>query len=264
MRLRTIVPTVAAIAALTCGVIAAGAATAAPGPAVPDAVPAAAHTWDSPIGVLAHNNAGSGHFCTGSVVNSPHHNIVLTAAHCVVTDVNLKNPIWFLPDFANGSPNDTYGRWQVSRVIIPSGYVQLPSSPYDYAFLVLKPFRGGNAQDRTGALSPVANVAVHNTPATIAGYNKTMGSLSWCQSKINVTHFSPPLNQYEYGNCAKTSTDPEGLWDGTSGGPFIETGTTRVIGLMGGYEQGGSTRWTEYSALLGNDFSALYNQAKAA
>lgn len=263
MRLRTIVPAVVAVAGLTCGVVAAGAAIAAPGPAVqPAAAPAAAKTWDSPIGVLAHNNAGSGHYCSASVVNSAHHNVVLTAAHCVWNDVNLKNPIWFLPDFANGRPNDTYGRWQVTKVIISSKYRHLTSSPYDFAFLVLKPFQGGNAQDRTGALNPAANVNAHNTATTIAGYNGNMGSLSWCRSQTNIA--KPGGVSYLYGKCAKASSDPEGLGDGTSGGPFIETGTTRVVGIMGGFDQGGPDAWNEYSAWFQGDFVSLYNQAKVA
>ena len=263
MRLRTIIPAVAAAAALTCGVLAAGAAVAAPGPATrPSAAPAAAQTWNSPIGTLAHNNAGTGHFCSASVVNSPHHNVVLTAAHCVYNDVNLKTPIWFLPDFANGKPNDTYGRWQVSKVIISGNYRHLASSPYDYAFLVLKPFKGGNAQDRTGALIPLANIGPLDTPVTIAGYNNNMASLSWCGSQVNIAR--PGGVSYLYGKCGRSGTDPEGLDNGTSGGPFIENGTKRVIGIMGGYLQGGPDPWNEYSAWFQGDFVNLYNRALAA
>lgn len=51
---------------------------------------------------------------------------------------------------------------------------------------------------------------------------------------------------------------------GTSGGPWISTATGAVIGLIGGYQEGGDTPDTSYSALFDHTITALYATAVAA
>jgi hypothetical protein len=60
-----------------------------------------------------------------------------------------------------------------------------------------------------------------------------------------------------------------GYPDGTSGGPFLaevgsSTGRGTVLGVLGGFQQGGSTPDVSYSARLTARTQALYNQADAA
>jgi hypothetical protein len=62
--------------------------------------------------------------------------------------------------------------------------------------------------------------------------------------------------------------DCGGYTDGTSGGPFLSqvdpsTGQGQVLGIIGGYEQGGNTPQVSYSAVLGSNAAALYKQAVA-
>src|ERR1700760_2910197 len=85
---------------------------------------AALKTWSTPIGVIASNNAGAGHYCSASVVDSPHGNVVLTAAHCVWNTNPAATPVWFLPNFHNGAADDTYGRWRVTKIVVPPKYQQ--------------------------------------------------------------------------------------------------------------------------------------------
>jgi len=222
----------------------------------------AARSWSTPIGVIAPNNLGIGHYCSASVVDSPHHNVVLTAAHCVWNTDPAKTAVWFLPAFNNGAASNTYGHWRVVKIIVPPQYIQWRNThpapagedrtnPYDYAFLIVD----GDVQGRTGALSPVVNGAAHDTPTTVAGYNASGGSLSSCRSAAN--RWAYQGNWYLKVDCPSVS-----LSDGTSGGPFIETGTDRVIGVMGGYQEGGPTPYTDYSSLFQADFSAAYDLAK--
>jgi hypothetical protein len=60
-----------------------------------------------------------------------------------------------------------------------------------------------------------------------------------------------------------------GYPDGTSGGPFLArvdpaTGRGTVIGVIGGYQQGGATADVSYSARLTTRTRALYRLAVAA
>jgi hypothetical protein len=62
--------------------------------------------------------------------------------------------------------------------------------------------------------------------------------------------------------------DCDGYTDGTSGGPFLSdvdpaTGQGLVIGVIGGYQQGGDVPQVSYSAVLGANAAALYEQAVA-
>jgi hypothetical protein len=62
--------------------------------------------------------------------------------------------------------------------------------------------------------------------------------------------------------------DCGGYPNGTSGGPFLSqvdpsTGQGQVIGVIGGYEQGGNTPEVSYSAVLGSNAAALYQRAVA-
>ena len=60
--------------------------------------------------------------------------------------------------------------------------------------------------------------------------------------------------------------DCDGYSDGTSGGPFLSevdqaTGQGLVIGVIGGYQQGGDTPDVSYSPVLGTNAAALYRKA---
>jgi len=62
--------------------------------------------------------------------------------------------------------------------------------------------------------------------------------------------------------------DCGGYTNGTSGGPFLAdvnplTGQGTVIGVIGGYEQGGLTPQISYSSMFGANVAALYRQAVA-
>jgi predicted small secreted protein len=48
-----------------------------------------------------------------------------------------------------------------------------------------------------------------------------------------------------------------------SPGPATVRGTGRIVGVIGGYQQGGNTAGISYSAYLGNAIKQLYRQASA-
>ena len=60
--------------------------------------------------------------------------------------------------------------------------------------------------------------------------------------------------------------DCPGYTDGTSGGPFLtdvkaSTGDGQVIGVIGGYQQGGDTPSVSYSSQFRANIAALYKTA---
>jgi hypothetical protein len=71
--------------------------------------------------------------------------------------------------------------------------------------------------------------------------------------------FSPTQLEFDCG----------GYTDGTSGGPFLanvsaSSGQGTVIGVIGGYEQGGDLPQVSYSVAFGAAVAVLYQTAKAA
>ena len=62
--------------------------------------------------------------------------------------------------------------------------------------------------------------------------------------------------------------DCGGYTNGTSGGPFLvkvhaATGLGTVLGVIGGYQEGGDTPSVSYSARFGQQVRSLYNEAVA-
>jgi hypothetical protein len=62
--------------------------------------------------------------------------------------------------------------------------------------------------------------------------------------------------------------DCGGYPDGTSGGPFLvrldqATGQGTVIGIIGGYEQGGYTTAVSYSVVFSQEVQSLYRIAES-
>ncbi|GAB3898622.1 trypsin-like peptidase domain-containing protein [Kibdelosporangium lantanae] len=218
---------------------------------------AVATDWTTPIGALG-PDAQPGrypHSCTAAVVHSPHHNVIMTAAHCL--HPNMK----FYPHFNHGKPDSAYGTYTVKAVIIPTEYVNYEEShqdknnPYDFAFAVVQPEPNKkNVEDRTGALYPVVNPTAPNTPTSIGGYNQNSPNMSSCRGTARLVEWS----QYRY-----VRVDCNGMNGGTSGSPFVVDNTRNVIGLMGGFDRGGdSTPGRNYSAHFSTIFAKYYAQAQ--
>jgi V8-like Glu-specific endopeptidase len=190
------------------------------------------------------------HSCTASVVASPKGDLVITAAHCV----SGSGQYAFVPGYRNGSA--PYGIWKVSRVFVARAWATSANVNYDVAFLVVgQAGNGQSIQDVTGAerlgtgWGPVQAVQVIGYPA----------STNW-PITCRATTRAFGRDQIEF-DCA-------GYTDGTSGGPFLAqvnpaTGLGTVIGVIGGYEQGGSTPSVSYSSRFGSAVAALYQLAVA-
>jgi V8-like Glu-specific endopeptidase len=204
------------------------------------------------VGALFTTSAGQlgKHFCTASVVDSPAGDLVLTAAHCVT---GTSGTIDFVPGYDDGAT--PYGVWTVTRVYVDQAWRSSARQDDDFAFLrVSDPSSSIPVEDETGAEKLVTGTPAVHQRVRVIGYPDTANQPITCQNSLR----EPMDDQLEFDCGAYT--------DGTSGGPFLtqvdaSTGQGQVIGVIGGYQQGGNTPAVSYSAVLGSNAAALYKQA---
>ena len=193
------------------------------------------------------------HFCTASVVNSPHGDLVITAAHCV-SGISISGNVAFVPGYHAGVA--PYGVWTVTKVYVDASWAASSDPDDDVAFL-----RVGQAgstvpiQDVTGAEQLKTGTPARQLVEVI-GYPDSSDEAIACRNWTR----QPMPHQLEF--------DCGGYTDGTSGGPFLagvnpRNGRGTVIGVIGGYEQGGLTPQVSYSAMFGANVEALYREAVA-
>jgi hypothetical protein len=191
------------------------------------------------------------HFCTASVINSPHGDLIITAAHCVS---GTMAGVAFVPGYDAGVA--PYGVWAVTRVYVDASWSASSNPDDDVAFLrVSRAGSGVPIQDVTGA-----DQLGTGTPARqlveVIGYPNSSDEAIACRNWTR----EPMPDQLEF--------DCGGYTDGTSGGPFLagvnpRTGRGTVIGVIGGYQLGGLTPQVSYSAMFGANVAALYQEAVA-
>jgi V8-like Glu-specific endopeptidase len=190
------------------------------------------------------------HFCTASVVNSSVKDLVITAAHCL----HGKQPgqVAFVPGYHRH--REPYGAWTVTQVFVDAAWASSANPNDDVAFLVVsQPGNSTPVQELTGG----ENLATGWKAAQLV---RVIGYPDGRQRPITCTARTRPFGsrQMEF--------DCGGYTDGTSGGPFLAnmhraTGLGAVIGVIGGYEQGGDTPSVSYSARFGQAVRDLYDKA---
>jgi Trypsin len=86
------------------------------------------------------------HFCTASVVNSPHGDLIITAAHCV----SGTSGVVFVPGYVRGAA--PYGVWTVTKIYTDRSWTSSSDPDDDVAFLrVSQPGSIVPIEDVTGA-----------------------------------------------------------------------------------------------------------------
>ena len=190
------------------------------------------------------------HFCTASVVNSPVKDLVITAAHCL--QGRQPGQVAFVPQYHRH--HQPYGSWTVTRVFVDAAWANSQNPNDDVAFLVVS---------QPGSPKPVQELTSGENLATgwkAAQLVTVIGYPDGRQRPITCTARTRPFGtrQMEF--------DCGGYTDGTSGGPFLAnlhpaTGLGAVIGVIGGYEQGGDTPSVSYSARFGRAVRDLYDKA---
>jgi V8-like Glu-specific endopeptidase len=204
------------------------------------------------VGALFTTSGGrlGSHFCTASVIDSPNGDLVITAAHCVSGTF----AVVFVPGYDAGQA--PYGVWTVTRVYVDASWSSSSDPDDDVAFLRVGqpgstvPIEEVTGADRLETGSPARQLV------EVIGYPDSADQAITCRNWTR----EPMADQLEF--------DCGGYTDGTSGGPFLasvdpRTGRGTVIGVIGGYEQGGLTPQVSYSAMFGANVMALYQAAVA-
>lgn len=210
---------------------------------------------DPPVGALFSMSDGhlESHFCTASVIDSPAGDLLVTAAHCVsgYSDTSPAGLV-FVPAFDSGKA--PYGIWTVTRIFVDSSWAASSDPDDDVAFLkVSQPGSSFSIQDiiggeRLGIGQPAGGIV------RVTGYPNDQQQPISCQNQVSA--FGPGQLEFDCGNFT----------DGTSGSAFLAdvnpaTGEGTVIGVLGGYQQGGETPEVSYAAVFGGGVQALYDTA---
>ena len=190
------------------------------------------------------------HFCTASVVDSPAGDLIVTAAHCM--NGRAAKQIAFIPGYSHGI--DPFGIWTVRRIIENKSWVSTADPDDDFAFLVVhQTGANGGVEELTGGETVGDDVSAGRM-VKVAGYPDDEDGLISCEN----TALEYSATQYQF--------DCGGFTDGTSGSPLLADGTDgtdTVIGVIGGYQQGGDTASVSYAAKFSLNLSALYQDALA-
>ncbi|MFJ3789094.1 trypsin-like serine peptidase [Kitasatospora sp. NPDC090091] len=222
--------------------------TAAPAPAAePGTTAVAPATAEAAtVGALFAGAVAAGnHFCTASVLDSPTGNLLLTAAHCLDGTAGVT----FAPGYRDGRA--PYGTWRVTAIHTTDGWSRDGDQDEDFAILETATADGRRIEDVVGA-----NRLGTDEPfgATVRLYGYPGDS----ESPLLCTNSTSRHSTYQ------RAIDCPGYPGGTSGGPWIDTATGRVIGIIGGFQEGGDTEDTSYDAYFDHTIAALYAEAVAA
>ena len=198
----------------------------------------------------ASNGTLGRHFCTGTVVDSPKGDVVVTAAHCI-TD-QPPGSIAFVPGYHNGKV--PIGVWVVEKVFVDSAWTTSLDPDHDFAFLVVS---RSDSQSRLQALTGGMRLGSGEVPrrsASVTGYPSSSETAIACRNVL--LRFSS--TQLEF--------DCDGYTNGTSGSAVVvdadaATGLGTVVGVIGGYQQGGNTPSVSYAAAFNATTKALCQQA---
>lgn len=206
------------------------------------------------VGALFTTSAGSlgQHYCTASVIDSPGGDLAITAAHCVT---GTSGTIDFIPGFDSGAT--PYGVWTVTKVYVDQAWRSSADPDDDFAIVrVSQADSSVPVEDVTGAEQLLTGAPAGRRLVEVIGYPSSSSQPVSCQNRLT----EPMVNQLEF--------DCGGYPDGTSGGPFLTdvdqaSGQGMLIGVIGGYEQGGYLSQISYSSVLGANAAALYRTAVA-
>ncbi len=180
----------------------------------------------------------------------------MTAAHCMQgRRLGSDSTVTFAPGYYDGK--FPYGQWLVREEFVDSNWKNYQDANDDFAFLLVGR-AGHRVQRHTGGETLEVNVPLPQQVEVI-GYPDTTNLPVRCDGPATKLH----LKGYR-----QMVFDCGGFPNGTSGGPFLthvsrKTGRGDLIGVIGGYQQGGDTSSVSYSAIFQRNAEKLFRQASA-
>lgn len=207
------------------------------------------------VGAIFNQDVSGDHFCTASVVQSAGKNLLVTAAHCVHGGKGggYKSDLVFVPEYRDGAAPQ--GEWPVTGITVDQRWIDATDPDLDVAFVTVGAVGGKQIEDVLGGNRLGVNPGFGRV-VQITGYPSTASAPISC--------FNTTTQQSQY----QMRIDCTGYPGGTSGSPWLtafdkQTRTGTVIGVIGGYQQGGSTEDISYSCYFDTDVQNLYTRANA-
>lgn len=188
----------------------------------------------------------SAHYCSGSVVHSARGDLVATAAHCIAGN---GTGLEFVPGYRNG--HAPWGAWRVVAVYVDSTWRDSQDPHHDFAFLRVAASNGRALESRVRALR-LGSAPARRTRITMYGY--VLGTNDTALGCTRRTYRTDAHPAYPAINCP-------GFGDGTSGGPW-RTADGSLVGVTGGYHQGGCSPDRSFSAPFGAATTRLWRRAE--
>lgn len=205
------------------------------------------------IGALFFDSGRGGHYCTASVVRTPKRNMLLTAAHCLY---NPDTRTWhrnivFVPRYSAG--HRPYGTWPVWLMVADKRWIDHGDPDMDVAFAAVQIMRGRRLGDLVGGNDLLVNQGFGHR-VLVAGYPAKEND----PADRPIGCAGPTYRQ----SRTQLRFDCHGFFGGTSGSPWLgdydnRTQSGHVIGVIGGYQEGGSEEWRSYSPLFTTDVARL-------
>jgi hypothetical protein len=183
-------------------------------------------------------------FCTATILTSRRGDLLLTAAHCMGRKLG---DVLFAPGFYNGTVQ--FGEWKVTSLVFAPGWLG-GNVNRDLAFLTVR----GDVQARAGA-----EKLGYSSPAPksvrIEGYSPISGPVVCNRTPGSITIAGQVELQFDCPGYAKAS----------SGAPFLsdispKSGQGDVVGVIGGYQQGGDKSSVSYSSPIGPVLHKIYSK----
>lgn len=203
------------------------------------------------VGALFAGAVTGDHACSASVIHSPAHDLIVTAAHCVVgTGAGLQ----FVPGYVDGT--GPYGTWATTAAFADPSWVSDQDPTADVVFL--------RVADRT--------VDGHRVGIEDVVGAQTLGTAPGAGERVTVDGYAAGSDDQPL-TCTSTVelTGPYptfgcgGFADGTSGGPWLSAGAgatpSELVGLIGGLHQGGCTDGVSYSSPFTGQTVQLWQRA---
>ncbi len=172
--------------------------------------------------------------------------LVATAAHCVSGN---GTGLEFVPGYRKGRAPD--GAWRVVAVFVDATWQQSKDPHHDFAFLQVAPNNGHRIESRVHALR-LGVAPARRTRITMFGY--LSGANDTALHCTRPTYRSNAHPAYPAINC-------QGFGGGTSGGAWRTAGGA-LVGVTGGYHQGGCSPDTSYAAPFGAASTRLWRRAE--
>jgi len=189
------------------------------------------------------------------VVDSPGQNLIVTAAHCVYDPGSgARTDLVFVPGYRDGDTPD--GVWPLTAVTVDPSWQGGGDPDMDVAFATVEAQGGRQVQQALGA-NRLGTGKGYRLPVKVTGYPSSGDAPITC-ADLTSRQSATQLRI----DCPTTP-------GGTSGSPWItdldpNTHTGTVVGVIGGYQEGGNTPDTSYSSYFGDQVRSLYQRATTA